>query len=315
MESFPEAEASFFMNPESEAKKNMERTRTRKLLCAAILSLAAALVWTGGDSARSSIAEPFSQVKRILLQQGVEQSVIHKAYNPPPELKLDTVSRFIRIREGELDYDQYLQQSSLGMAEQFLKEHRRVLQRVERQYSVDRYTIAAILLVETRIGRYTGSTRALDILSTLALLEQQAYRDRVWDMLPAQDRRKLERPSTSKRLQRKADRARKDLIALFEWYRERPEDLASLQGSIMGAVGWPQFLPSSAMAYGVDGNGDGRLDLFDPADAVFSVANYLQSAGWEPSSSSAQEKAILRYNRSRPYMRTVLEIAARLRRS
>ena len=293
----------------------MEKARTRKLLCAALLSLAATLAWIGADSARSSTTEPFGLVKRILLQQGVQETAIHKAYKPPPELKLDTVSRFIRIREGELDYDQYLQQSSLGMAEQFLKEHRRVLQRVERQYSVDRYTIAAILLVETRIGRYTGSTRALDILSTLALLEQQAYRDRVWGMLPAQDRRELERSSTSKRLQRKADRARKDLIALFEWYRERPEELASLQGSIMGAVGWPQFLPSSAMAYGVDGNGDGRLDLFDPADAVFSVANYLESAGWEPSSSSAKEKAILRYNRSRPYMRTVLEIAARLRRS
>jgi membrane-bound lytic murein transglycosylase B len=82
----------------------------------------------------------------------------------------------------------------------------------------------------------------------------------------------------------------------------------------MGAIGWPQFLPSSLVRYGVDANQDGEIDLFHPADAIFSVANYLRGYGWTQAKSRAEkEKVIWYYNHSRPYVRTILELARRLR--
>ena len=83
----------------------------------------------------------------------------------------------------------------------------------------------------------------------------------------------------------------------------------------MGAVGWPQFLPSSLVKYGVDGDRDGRIDLYEPADAVFSVANYLHGHGWADGlDREAREKVIWTYNHSRPYTKTVIDVAERLPR-
>jgi membrane-bound lytic murein transglycosylase B len=82
----------------------------------------------------------------------------------------------------------------------------------------------------------------------------------------------------------------------------------------MGAVGMPQFIPSNVERYGVDGNRNGRIDLFETPDAISSIAHYLQSLGWSAKSTPAeQEEIIYQYNHSRPYVRTVLDIAARLR--
>jgi membrane-bound lytic murein transglycosylase B len=292
----------------------MHRTRGGKLACAVVL-WAAAVIGCATAASASGENGPLGQIRQMLKRQGVQEQAIRRAFDPPPELKLDTISSVIRIREAELDYDQYLQPWAMEMATEFLEKHNSLLQRAQKRYGVDPHTVTAILLVETRIGRYTGNTRVLDILTTLTLLGEQAYRERVWGMLSDEDKRELGRARTFERLERKAERGRKDLIALFKWYGDRPEEMASLKGSVMGAVGWPQFLPSSAMAYGVDGDGNGRLNLFDPADAVLSVANYLKTAGWEPSSPGAKEQAILRYNPSRPYMRTILELASRLRPS
>jgi len=82
----------------------------------------------------------------------------------------------------------------------------------------------------------------------------------------------------------------------------------------MGAVGWPQFLPSSLIDYGADGNGDGLIDLYNPDDAIFSTANYLRGHGWcEARFPTDQEQVIWAYNHSKPYVRTVLGIADKLR--
>jgi membrane-bound lytic murein transglycosylase B len=76
----------------------------------------------------------------------------------------------------------------------------------------------------------------------------------------------------------------------------------------------PQFIPSSYWEYAVDGNGDGRADLFDAADAVFSVGNYLRRFGWRDDLSEDKQRAVVRrYNNSELYAATVLTAATRLR--
>ena len=265
--------------------------------------------------AEAGAGDQFQPVKERLVQSGLERWLVEQAFEPPLDLKLDTVALALRIREGRLNYQQYLQPWALKKAERFLQRHETLFDQVESRFSVNRQTITAILLIETRIGGYTGTTPVLDILATLSLMDRPEYQDRIWSMLSPEDRKEYGRAAIDRRLDSRAERARKDLRALLDWYRDRPGQLTSLKGSIMGAVGWPQFLPDNVEPYGVDGDNDGRIDLFDPADAIFSVAKYLRAAGWRSDRPQAKERAILRYNRSRPYMRTVMQIAETLKTS
>jgi membrane-bound lytic murein transglycosylase B len=88
-------------------------------------------------------------------------------------------------------------------------------------------------------------------------------------------------------------------------------DPFTVAGSIRGAFGLSQFLPSSFLAFAVDGNADGRIDLDDPEDAIPSIANFLRKSGWDKDSSS-HYRAVMAYNHSRLYADTVLSYALRL---
>jgi membrane-bound lytic murein transglycosylase B len=84
-------------------------------------------------------------------------------------------------------------------------------------------------------------------------------------------------------------------------------DPLALRGSGAGAFGIPQFLPRSYQWFGVDGNDDGQVSLWEPDDAIVSAARYLQHYGWRPGlSRSEQRNVIWGYNRSDAYIDTVL---------
>ena len=92
-------------------------------------------------------------------------------------------------------------------------------------------------------------------------------------------------------------------------------DPLTVPGSLYGAIGIAQFMPSKALRYGVDGNGDGAVNLFDLEDAVFSMGRYLRANGWRGSMRSRrkQRRAIYNYNHSTIYVNTVLAVADHLR--
>jgi len=126
------------------------------------------------------------------------------------------------------------------------------LRRAEKQYGVPPEIILGILGVETIYGRNTGNFEALSALATLA-----------FDYPP------------------RAELFRGELESLFLLAREQNRDPASYFGSFAGAIGWPQFLPSSIRRYAVDFNGDGKIDFDnDAVDAIGSIANYLREHGW-----------------------------------
>jgi membrane-bound lytic murein transglycosylase B len=114
--------------------------------------------------------------------------------------------------------------------------------------------ILGILGVETAFGRNTGSFRAIDALATIAFdgVRRQAY-------------------------------FRQELKELLLLARETGIDPLVIKGSYAGAVGLPQFMPSSYRRYAVDYDGDGSIDLLgSPADAIGSIASYMKSFGWMP---------------------------------
>jgi membrane-bound lytic murein transglycosylase B len=87
-----------------------------------------------------------------------------------------------------------------------------------------------------------------------------------------------------------------------------------LPGSVSGAIGSGLFWPSTNPTSAVDGAGDGRVDLFNKADAIFSVGNYLRESGWrgQMADEESRRKVIMLYNRSGVYVNTVLYVAGRL---
>ena len=135
----------------------------------------------------------------------------------------------------------------------FWNEHEADLNQLSARYQVDPEIIVAIIGVETYYGARTGSHRVLDALATLS-----------FDYPP---------------------RARffgKELEHFLLLAREeRAIDPDRTQGSYAGAMGWGQFIPSSYRAYAVDGDDDGRRDLWgSTADVIASVANYFARHGW-----------------------------------
>lgn len=148
--------------------------------------------------------------------------------------------------------DHFLTEQRIAAGLDFWTAQREQLERVEAATGVPARIIVGILGVETFYGRITGNFRVLDALATLAFdyPPRQAY-------------------------------FRGELEQFLLLAREETVEPLSVKGSYAGAMGYPQFMPRSYRAYAVDGDGDGRRDLWASwADVIASVANYLAQHGW-----------------------------------
>ncbi|UNK51181.1 lytic murein transglycosylase B [Lysobacter sp. S4-A87] len=159
----------------------------------------------------------------------------------------------------------FITQARIDGGRAFLAEHRAELDRAQAQYGVPAEVIVSIIGVETNFGKNTGSYPVVDALYTLAF----AY-PRTGD------------PAKADRENRREAFFRGELGQLFALGKETGLDITTLTGSYAGAMGWGQFMPSSYREYAVDGNGDGKRDLFNNLDDVFaSIANYFaKKGGW-----------------------------------
>ncbi|UZN50452.1 lytic murein transglycosylase B [Cupriavidus cauae] len=141
----------------------------------------------------------------------------------------------------------------------FWEQHRDTLRRAETEFGVPASVIVGIIGVETIYGRDMGSFRVLDSLSTLA----------------------FDYPDTPNRASRSA-LFRAQLQDYLLWCRETRTDVFSVLGSYAGAIGIPQFMPTSLREYATDYDRDGHIDLRNsPVDAIGSVGRFLQLHGWE----------------------------------
>jgi membrane-bound lytic murein transglycosylase B len=260
-----------------------------------------------------SARNDYSDLERRLIEDGFSSQQVACAFQsaPPPMFRL--VSMTMKVRKGEANYDHFLAPSEISAAQHFISEHRSCFRRAQSAYGVEPEIIAAIFLVETHFGSYTGKTPTLGVFATFAIMDRKANRDIVWRLLAPQERRKWEREAFDRKLLDRSDWAYSELAALLVLENRQGIRPQSLKGSIMGAIGYPQFLPSSLIKYGVDANGHGRVDLYNVDDAVFSTANYLRAYGWCDSKALSNREAVIwNYNHSRAYVRTVLGIAQEL---
>lgn len=148
----------------------------------------------------------------------------------------------------------FLDRARIAAGVKYWAEHELTLQLAEATYGVPVEVILGILGVETLYGANTGSFRVVDALATIA----------------------FDGP-------RRQEYFRGELRELLLMARDTGIDPLTLRGSYAGAMGLPQFMPSSFRRWAVDFDGDGRIDLAGtPADAIGSIAHYLQAHGWVP---------------------------------
>jgi membrane-bound lytic murein transglycosylase B len=135
----------------------------------------------------------------------------------------------------------------------FWQQHQQTLDAVETDHGVPTEMILAILGVETRYGRHKGNYRVIDALTTLG-----------FDYPP------------------RATFFRGQLKELFRLEQKAGIDISEVTGSYAGAMGYPQFIPTSYIHYAIDQDQDGRIDLLgNPVDAIGSIANYFKVHGWQ----------------------------------
>jgi membrane-bound lytic murein transglycosylase B len=191
-------------------------------------------------------------VKRHGFVEAELKRVFVKAKRVDPVL--DAISRPAeRVRTWEEYRAALLTERRVNDGLEFWKKYRHTLERAHKKYGVAPEYVVAIIGVETFYGRNTGNYRVVDALATLA-----------FDYPP------------------RASFFRNELEQYLLFARADGVDVFSVKGSYAGAIGLPQFMPSSTRAYAVDFDGNGHIDLRrSRADAIGSVANFLKVHGWQ----------------------------------
>ena len=154
--------------------------------------------------------------------------------------------------------ERFIENRRIDAGTQFWQTYQNDLARAEQTYGVPAEMVVGIIGVETFYGQHMGNFRVLDALTTLTL------------NFPAAHPRAAERQAFFK-----------SELGHF-LVQAHSQGNANATGSFAGAMGWPQFMPSSVAKFAVDFDGDGRIDLRNsPVDAIGSVANYFKTFGWQ----------------------------------
>lgn len=215
----------------------------------------------GGDFANNPNAQQFidkmvnkhgfdrQQLQEILSQAKRLDSVLRLMDNQAPTTSVKPPSgpngAWLRYRK------KFITPDNVQNGVVFWNQYEDALNHAWQVYGVPPEIIVGIIGVETRWGRVMGKTRILDALATLSF-----------------------------NYPRRAEYFSGELETFLLMARDEQDDPLNLKGSFAGAMGYGQFMPSSYKQYAVDFSGDGHINLWDPVDAIGSVANYFKAHGW-----------------------------------
>lgn len=195
------------------------------------------------------------QLKAQARQQGIDQATIDTAFTG-----VHFVDRVIKSDRGQLekkitlnDYlSRVITQAKIDKGRENLQQYQNQLQPIAAASGVQANYIVALWAMESQFGSIQGKEEVISALSTLAF---EGRREAFFT---------------------------KELMAALKIIQQQQISAADLKGSWAGAMGQSQFMPSSFLNYGKDGDGDGKIDIWNNLDDVFaSIANYLQREGWQ----------------------------------
>jgi len=184
----------------------------------------------------------------------------------------------------------------------------------ETRFQVPKTLILALLQVETGCGANTGHDR---IFYRLARLAAAASTENIQENFLRKKRsvKLLSLDDVSKRAEILEGLFLKHTAATFALAEKLSIHPLEIRGSSAGAIGLPQFLPGNVTSFGVDGNGDGEVNVHQATDAIYSVGNFLRSFGWTNQRKLSEKEKfdiLSNYNRSEPYISTVLALQSAL---
>ena len=221
---------------------------------AVALVVLAAAVCAAGNGWADEFGAWLSEFRAEASGAGISPATLDAALTGLGPLE-EVLNRDRRQPESRLTFDTYskrlLQPPNIERGRAMMTSHAGLLRRVSSRYGVQPRFIVAIWGIETRYGAIKGTTNVVSALATLAFdrRRSQFFRAQLLDALRMVDRGYI--------------------------------DLADMKGSWAGAMGHPQFIPSSYLAFAQDFDGDGRRDIWNNLGDVFaSIANYLRQHGW-----------------------------------
>ncbi|SFN10649.1 peptidoglycan lytic transglycosylase GH103 [Izhakiella capsodis] len=219
-----------------------------------------------GDFAGNPAAQAF--VTRMVNEQGYDRAQLESTLSAARRLDwvLDNMDRQAPTFQGPVGPNgawlryrkKFITPGNVQNGIAFWDQYQDALNRAWQIYGVPPEIIVGIIGVETRWGRVMGKTRIVDALATLA----------------------FEYPRRGKYFA-------SELETFMLMARKEGDNVLELRGSFAGAMGYGQFMPSSYQQYAVDFNNDGHANLWDPVDAIGSVAHYFSKHGWIPGATVA----------------------------
>ncbi len=294
-----------------------------QLRCGLRLAAVLLLLLLGVDQSAAADWKPLAE--RLTAdgfnREAMESLLTHPDLLFEPDAMAGKLRTLIRSRSPEQDslmaalrkvfQRDYLTPRTIAQASAYATENRGILEEIATQYGVPNEIVVSILLIETNLGKNTGQRRVFNRLASMALANDlelvRPYLNA--DLLTPENEEFARR-----RCREKADWAYGELKALINYAALNLTDPLNIRGSIYGAIGLCQFMPSNVFLYGVDADGDGRIDPFTKPDALHSIANYLRGHGWrEGMDRDGQHRIIFAYNNSTVYADTVLAIAEKIR--
>lgn len=231
------------------------------------------------------------RVEALLAGGPASKAYVEAAFADPRTKELDGIAAKFGKPAESLPYEQYrrlfVTTTTVAGGVAFLAEHRDLLEKVRARYGVDPGVLVGLVAVETRYGKGVGAVPVFDDLYTVAL-----------------------------QVKPMSDWAVRELAAFLTNARAAGVDPHVPLGSYAGATGFVQFEPSNVTRYGVDFDGNGRVDLNTWPDALASAANYLSSNGYRAGAPFTPDSAIGRsihaYNHSDDYVRVILDLRAEI---
>lgn len=248
-----------------------------------------------------------------LVADGVERARTAVYRRLPP---FSPVTFSPRPGEASAPYRQLLSDTSVSAARRCRSRYDDSFRAAEERSGVPASVLSAVLHVETHCGEYTGKSIVLHRLSRLAMLNEPGnlrYNIRRQTAgLPPSRASEMER-TVRERGRYLEETFYPEVLATFELATKLGIDPLGIRGSRSGAFGLPQFLPTSYLRFALDGNGNGKVSLYEPDDAIASMANYLGAHGWQPGIDETEKRRVIwAYNRSDVYIDTVLGLTDRI---
>jgi membrane-bound lytic murein transglycosylase B len=231
--------------------------------------------------------------------------MVRKQFEPRPAPTQRTLQ--------QSNYGQFLKPWILSWAGDYARANRDALARAEAKYGVPPEIIVALLLVETKLGTYLGKDLAFQVLASMAASNSLAPIRPYLKTVGSSAERAAYADSSAKD---RAEWAYQELKALIIYSRNAGITPLTIPGSIYGAIGICQFMPTNALKFGVNGKNEGAIDLFNAQDAIPSIANYLVGHGWKPGMNYDQQRTVIyAYNHSDLYSLAVMTVAEKLKQN